>query len=157
MSKLDVRIVTLKPMTMASAYGFGSSPEGMAEDKMVAFLKANNLLEGYGTKRRHFGFNNPDPSAGSPNYGYEIWVEVERGIEPQGDIRIVTFFGGLYAVTRFENLDNIGRVWEELVKWRETSKYREAPQQCLQLENLLNPLETDPAKFVFELYQPIIE
>lgn len=155
MSTLDVRIVKLEPMTVASAYGFGSSPEAMAHEKMNAFLKAHGMLDGYGTKHRHFGFNNPSPSVGSPNYGYEIWVEVDAGTEPQDDIRITHFHGGLYAVTRFENLNNIGRVWGELVKWRETSKYREATHQWL--ENLINPLETDITKYVFELYLPISE
>jgi DNA gyrase inhibitor GyrI len=155
MSKLDVHIVKLEPMLVASAYGFGSSPEEMADDKMMAFLKAKDMLEGYGTKRRHFGFNNPNPAPGSPNYGYELWVEVEKGTEPQGDIRIVYFPGGLYAVTRFENVDNIGRVWGELVQWMEASKYKEAYRQ--ELENLHNPLETDPAKFVFDLYLPVSE
>lgn len=155
MSKLDVRIVRLEPMRVASAYGFGDSPEGMAGRKMVEFLKAKNLLEGYGTKRRHFGFNNPNPSAGSPNYGYEIWVEVDPEVQPEGDIRIVDFCGGLYAVTRFENLENIGRVWGELNKWREASRYREAHHQWL--ENLINPLVTDFKKYVFDLYLPIAE
>jgi DNA gyrase inhibitor GyrI len=155
MSKLDVRIVHLEPMRVASAYGFGDSPEGVAHEKMQDFLKAKNLLDGYGTKRRHFGFNNPDPSPGSPNYGYEIWVEVDPDVQPEGDIRIIDFCGGSYAVTRFENLENIGRVWGELVKWREASKYREAHPQCL--ENLLNPLETDFTKYVFDLYLPITE
>ena len=155
MSKLDVRIVKLEPMRMASAYGFGPSPEGLAHEKMTAFLKAKNMLAGYGTKHRHFGFNNPNPSPGSPNYGYEIWVEIEPEVQPEGDIRIVDFCGGLYAVTRFEDLNNIGRVWAELVKWRETSKYREAHHQWL--ENLINPLETDITKYVFELYLPISE
>ena len=155
MSNLDVKIVKLEPMRMASAYGFGNSPEEIAHKKMNAFLKSRNLLDGYGTKRRHFGFNNPDPSQGSPNYGYEIWTEIGPDVEPEGDIRIVDFCGGLYAVTRFENLENIGRVWKELVRWREGSPYKPAHHQWL--ENLHNPLETDPAKFVFDLYLPITE
>jgi DNA gyrase inhibitor GyrI len=155
MSKLDVRVVRLEPMRVASAYGFGDSPEGMAHEKMQAFLKAKNLLEGYGTKRRHFGFNNPNPSPGSPNYGYEIWVEIGPDVQPEGDIRIVNFPGGLYAVTRFENLENIGRVWSELAQWRAASQYREAHHQWL--ENLLNPLEADFSKYLFDLYLPITE
>jgi AraC family transcriptional regulator len=155
MNKLDVRIVKLEPITVASTHGFGASPEGIAHENMLAFLKSKNMLEGYGAKYRHFGFNNPNPAPGSPNYGYEIWVEVEKGTEPQGDIRIVNFPGGLYAVTRFENLDNIGRVWGELVQWREASRYKEAHHQWL--EHLLNPLETDLAKFVFDLYLPVSE
>lgn len=155
MNKLDVRIVKLEPMRVASAYGFGSAPEGLAHEKMQTFLKAKGLLDGYGTKYRHFGFNNPNPAPGSPNYGYEIWTEIGSDVQPEGDIRIVNFPGGLYAVTRFENLENIGRVWGELAQWREGSKYREAQHQWL--ENLLNPLETDFAKYVFDLYLPITE
>ena len=155
MSKLDVRIETLPPMRVVSAYGFGPEPEGIAAEKMAAFLKAKGLLDGYGSTIPHYGFNNPSPSSGSPNYGYEIWAVVPPEVEPEGDIRVVMFSGGLYAVTRFENLENIGRVWGELVKWRENSPYLEASHQWL--EHLLNPLEKDQAKYVFELYLPIKE
>lgn len=65
------------------------------------------------------------------------------------------FGGGLYAVTRFEGLKHIGRGWGELVRWRENSPYLSADHQWL--EHLLNPLERDPAKFVFELFLPIKE
>lgn len=153
MSQLDVRIVTLPPMRVISAHGYGPSPEAMAGEKMEAFLKAKGLLDGYGTTIPHYGFNNPNPSVGSPNYGYEIWAVVPPEVEPEGDLRVVMFPGGLYAVTRFENLENIGRVWKELVRWRENSPYLEACHQCL--EHLLNPLERDISKFVFELYLPI--
>lgn len=155
MSDLKVRIVNLEPMRLASAYGFGASPEALAGGKMVAFLKKKGLLEGYGTKRRHFGFDNPIPSAGSPNYGYEIWVELDPEVQPEGEIRIVDFPGGLYAVTRFQNLENIGRVWKELNRWREESKYKPGHHQWL--ENLHNPLESDTARYDFDLYLPIRE
>ena len=153
MSTLEVKIVTLPPMRLLSAYGFGPSPEEMAGRKMSAFLKQKGLLEGYGSTYPHYGFNNPSPSSGSPNYGYEIWVAVPPEIEPEGEIRLVEFAGGMYAVTRFENLENIGRVWGELVKWRENSPYQHAGHQWL--EHLLNPLETDPGKYIFELFLPI--
>lgn len=153
MNKLDVRIETLPPMRVISAYGFGTEPESIAHEKMAAFLKGKGLLEGYGTTIPHYGFNNPNPSSGSPNYGYEIWAVVPPEVEPEGDLRVVMFPGGMYAVTRFENLENIGRVWGELVKWRENSPYLKADHQWL--EHLLNPLEPDPAKFIFELYLPI--
>ncbi len=155
MNKLDIRIVHLEPMRVASAYGFGTQPENMAHEKMMAFLKSHNLLEGYGSTYRHFGFNNPNPSPGSPNYGYEVWVTVPLDTQPEGDVRIIDFMGGLYAVTRFENLENITRVWQELIRWREDSHYHHACHACL--ENLLNPLEPDYKKWVFDLYQPIAE
>ncbi len=155
MNKLDVRIVRLESMRVASAYGFGDQPENMAHEKMMAFIKSNNMHEGYGSTYRHFGFNNPNPSPGSPNYGYEIWVTVPLDTQPEGDIRIIDFMGGLYAVTRFENLENITRVWQALIHWREDSPYKCAYHACL--ENLLNPLEPDYKKWIFDLYQPIAE
>jgi DNA gyrase inhibitor GyrI len=155
MNELDVRIVKLDPMRVASSYGFGSSPELIAFEKMHAFLKSKGLMEGYGTKHRHFGFNNPDPMPGSPNYGYEVWVTVDPEIEPEGEVRIIDFPGGLYAVTRIQGVEKIGETWKELARWREKSAYNQATHQWL--ENLLNPLETDFGKFVFDLYLPISE
>lgn len=142
-------------MRVASAYGFGDSPEAIAHEKMVNFLKAKGLLEDYGTKYPSYGFNNPNPSAGSPNYGYEIWVPIEADVEPVGDIRIIDVPGGCYAVTRFEGLEKIGQVWQALVNWCENSPYQMAHHQCL--EHLLNPLETEMSKYVFDLYLPIAE
>ncbi len=98
-------------MRVISAYGFGSSPENAAGEKMTAFLRSKGLLEGYGTVIPHYGFNNPSPSSGSPNYGYEIWAGVPSDVEPEGDLKVVMFEGGDYAVTRFENLENIGGLW----------------------------------------------
>ena len=153
MNEIEVRLETLPPMRVISAYGFGSSPESVAGEKMTAFLRSKGLLEGYGTIIPHYGFNNPSPSSGSPNYGYEIWVAVPSELEPEGDLKVVMFEGGLYAVTHFENLENIGMVWGELVQWRERSPYQEASHQWL--ERLHNPLEPDVSKYIFDLYLPI--
>jgi DNA gyrase inhibitor GyrI len=153
MSELVVRIEALPPMRVISAYGFGAQPEDIAAEKMEAFLRKKGLLEAYGSTIPHYGFNNPSPSSGSPNYGYEIWVVVPPEVAPEDDLREVQFAGGLYAVTRFEGLDHIGQVWGELVAWRENSPYRHGHHQWL--EHLLNPLESDTDKYIFELYLPI--
>lgn len=153
MDQLDVRIESLPPMRVISAHGFGPEPEGIAAEKMVAFLEKKGLLAEYGGKIPHYGFNNPSPSSGSPNYGYEIWAAVPPEVESEGDLREVMFPGGLYAVTRFENVEKITRVWGALVRWRENSTYLSADHQWL--EHLLNPLEKDYSKYIFELYLPI--
>jgi DNA gyrase inhibitor GyrI len=44
-------------------------------------------------------------------HGYEFFLTVGRNIEPDGDIDIRQILGGLYAVFRFKNLDNIGNAW----------------------------------------------
>ncbi len=154
MNTIDVRIVRLKAMRVASSYGFGETPELIAHQKMLAFISSKGMLDPEGNFRS-YGFNNPNPSAGTPNYGYEIWVPVEPDAQPEGEISIKDFPGGLYAVTRFQGISNIGRVWQDLVAWREDSSYKKAHHQWL--EHLINTSETDPEKYVFDLYLPIRE
>ncbi len=152
MSDFEVRIVQLEPMRVASAHGFGESPEDQAGKKILAFMESKGLeFEGV----RWFGFNNPNPSPGSPNYGYDIWITVGPEVEGEGDVEVRTFEGGLYAVTRFKGLSNIGNVWGQLVHWREDSPYKKAHHQWL--ENLLTPPDTPLEEFVFDLYLPIAE
>ncbi len=153
-SDFEVRIVKLEPKRVASAYGFGPSPEGKAWDILLPWAQEKGLLDDPQT-HRFFGFNNPDPSPGSPNYGYEQWVVVAPNAEPEGELRVVDFCGGLYAVARCEGLHNIGRVWKQLALWREESKYHHAHHQWL--EEVLDPVEPQPEKFVFDLYLPIVE
>jgi effector-binding domain-containing protein len=150
---MDVRIVELEPMRMISAYGFGANHEDLAWEKIKSFAEKRsiNLKESSTTT---FGFNNTNPSKGSPNYGYEIWLPVKDDIEPDGDLKIVNFNGGFYAVTTFKGLENIGTAWGNLVKWREGSKYINAHHQWL--KELLT-LDAPTEEFVFNLYLPIDE
>ena len=154
MSELEVRIVSMEPMRVASAHGFGRGPEEEASRKMLAFLAARGLEFG---QIRWFGFNNPDPSPGSPNYGYEIWVTVGPEVQGEGEVTIKEVPARRYAVTRFKGLENIGRVWRQLVAWSERSAYKKPPHchQCL--ENLLTPPGTPYSEYVFDLYLPIAE
>ena len=153
MSEIEVRIVTLEPMRVASAYGFGEQPEEQAWSKILNWASS----QGFENLRQHrfFGFNNPNPSPGSPNYGYEQWMTV--GLEVVGDeeIEIKDFPGGLYAVTRSEGLQNISENWKKLVIWREDSKYKQAHHQWL--EECFTPLAEHLEDFVFDLYAPIVE
>ena len=153
MADIEVRIVKLDRMRMISAYGFGAEPEKISWKKIKNFAKNNNLNLADDTNTT-FGFNNPNPSLGSPNYGYEIWLPVNEDIHPEGDVRIVIFSGGLYAVTSFKGLENIGEVWGKLVKWAEGSKYKHAQHQWL--EELITH-EASPEEYLFNLYLPIAE
>ena len=154
MSEIEVQIVRLEPTRMVSAYGFGSEPEGIAWNKLITFAIEKGLYN-EGDPPSTYGFNNPNPSPGSPNYGYEIWLPVDSSVEPEDDLRIVDFEGGLYAVTAFKNLANIGETWGKLVQWREASKYRTGHHQWL--EELLTSTDIPPEDFVFNLFLPIIE
>jgi DNA gyrase inhibitor GyrI len=152
MSELDVRIVQLEPMRVATAHGFGTGPEEEATQKIAAFMEAKGLTF---EDVRWFGFNNPDPTPGSPNYGYDVWITVGPDVQGEGEVTVKEFEGGLYAVTRFKDLNNIGQVWRQLVHWREDSPYRKGHHQWL--ENLLTQPGTPYQEFEFDLYLPIVE
>lgn len=158
MEKIDVKIVKLEPMRVASAYAYGASPENDAQKKLIAWAKPRGLLNTTG-QHRIFGFNNPDPSPGSPNYGYEFWITIGADVEPAGDIGIKEFNGGLYAITRCRirngAFDIIGVTWKKLAVWREgNSNYRCATHQWL--EEHIGPFEVSK-DFTLDLYLPIAE
>ena len=157
MNNLEVRIVNLPPMRVACINGFGDSPEGMAFEKMKAWAAAHKLLE---KPYRLFGYNNPDPSAGSPNYGYDVWITVGESVQADGEARIIDFAGGLYAVTRVE-VDNPGAdipaAWQQLVKWMEASKYHHARHQWLEEHFGLLGEVGGEQPFTLDLYLPIAE
>ena len=157
MSDLDVRIVKLPPMRVACVHGFGEGPEEQAFEKMTIWAEAHNLL---GKPYRVFGYNNPDPSPGSPNYGYDVWMTVDEAVQVEGDVRIIEFPGGLYAVACVEvknPWEDIPGTWQKLVKWREASKYHQGQHQWL--EEHIGPLdEMDATKpFTLDLHLPIVE
>ena len=157
MSDLDVRIVKLEPVRVASFWSFGESPETEAWEKLTAWASARGLLDDP-EEHRMFGFNNPSPSPGSPNYGYEVWIEIGPDAEPEGVERIVDFDGGLYAVTRCEvpkgQFDVIGATWKRLVTWREDSAYKCATHQWLEKHVRM---DAPGLEFILDLYLPIAE
>jgi DNA gyrase inhibitor GyrI len=157
MSELDVRIVKLEPMRVASTVGFGPSPEELAWHKILSYAQEQGLLKDR-EKRRFFGFNNPNPSPGSPNYGYEQWITVEPDTLPGEGVQIKDFPGGLYAVTRC-SLANIGERWQELVRWAESSPYTTSHKLCLE-EALTPPFDGIPQEWdqiILDLYLPVVE
>ena len=149
MSEIDVRIVELEPMRVASAHGFGKQPEGIAWDKLLTWMNAHGLKR---DEVRFFGFNNPDPSPGSPNYGYEQWVTVGPDAVSEGEITVKEFGGGHYAVTRCK-LPRIGEAWKQLAAWREESHYQCGHYQWL--EELISPPGTPFEDLVLDIYLPI--
>jgi DNA gyrase inhibitor GyrI len=157
MSELDVRIVKLEPMRVASLWGFGESPEAIVWEKIEAWARPKGLLDNP-EKHPIFGFNNPNPSPASPNYGYELLIAVGPDVEPEDDVRILDFEGGLYAVTRCEvptgSYEVIGETWRRLVAWREESKYKCGTHQWLEKTV---PDELPGIDFVLDLYLPIAE
>jgi len=149
---LDVRIVTLDPMRVASVLGFGPSPEAAAWQELAAWAEQRGLLA-EPDRPRIFGFNNPSPTPASPNYGYEFWIEVGPEVQSDGDVQVQQFDGGLYAVTRCQGVDNITETWKQLVAWLAASPYRQAHHQWL--EEHIRAADIAPEELTLDLYAPI--
>ncbi len=156
MSEFQVRIVRLEPTRVASVHGFGTSPEDQAWEKLAAWAKPKGFdLKGH----RIFGFNNPNPTPASPNYGYEFWMTVGPEVQPEGEVEIKDFPGGLYAVTRCEVKnapgDTIPACWSQFVLWRENSPYQMGTHQWLE-EHIGQDTSLD-SNWDLDLYMPIAE
>jgi AraC family transcriptional regulator len=145
-------------MRVVSFYAFSSSPETEAWEKAIAWAKAHSCWH-EPPATRIFGFNNPDPSAGSPNYGYEFWLSIGPEIQADNETTIKEFSGGMYAVTRCDVPGNpwdiIPASWGKLVKWLESSHYKHGNHQWL--EEHLTRFESNDQGFVLDLYLPITE
>ncbi len=164
--KLDpsrVSIVELPPFRVASCTGFGQGPEDIAWQGLLDWMRAAGLSPRAG---RFFGFNNPNPMPGNPNYGYEQWLVLEdekmRALNAGGNVVIKDFAGGLFAVTRHRgSLELLPRTWGSLMLWAESSAYERSSRQWM--EECLSPLILDaPANatqsfedMVFDIYMPV--
>lgn len=153
MSELQVTVSKLDAMRMISFSGFGESPEGQALEKL------HNWAGKYGLHGRVFGFNNPNPSVGSPNYGYEVWMSVDEDVQPEGEAKLVDFAGGLYAVLCCPVVrpwEDIPATWQKLVSWLDASAYSHGAHQWL--EEHIDPKDgPDGVEFTLDLYLPLRE
>lgn len=158
MNDKNVRIIKLEPLHAASFLGFGAQPEDIAHARLAAWAKPRGYFDDL-AHHRIFGFNNPNPSPGSPNYGYELWITVGPEVAADQQTQLVDFSGGLYAVARCIFKDDPGNAipaaWKELVAWREQSQYKAARHQWL--EEHLHPADPAEGEWVLDLYLPIAE
>lgn len=163
MKDLDVKIVELESMHVASAQAIGDSPEDKAWNKMRVWAEPRGLLEDL-EEHPVFGFDNPEPSPGQKEYGYEFWMKVGPEEEAEGDIKMKEFQGGLYAVTtcnlkeelesEFFKKNGSLESWKKIVEWVKSSKYTMGCHQCLERAH-------DPGgsvdELILDLYCPIVK
>ncbi len=159
--EIQVEIVQLDPMTVASVQAISKSPEDDAWKKMVAFAEPKGLLKDL-KKNPIFGFNNPEPSKGKEEYGYEFWIRIDPDIKLEEGVTKKKFDGGLYAVTRCNLTKEIAssylqehgmpESWANLHKWVESSGHKKGNHQWL--EKSVNPNKPDE-DLLLDLYMPI--
>jgi DNA gyrase inhibitor GyrI len=154
--KMNVQIVTLGPMRVASIYAFGIDPRKDAFEKLLDWAGPQDFLN---RKNEHpiFGFNNPGPRSGNARFGYELWMKVGAEIEQKGDLRIIEFNGGSYAVTRCktseEKYENMTTTWTNLAEWCKNNNYKSGYHQALE-KFVTRGDKTD--ELILDLYYPVI-
>lgn len=63
--------------------------------------------------------------------------------------------GGEFAVPRIIGLRCIDQGWENLIAWLEDSPLEWLSERSEMMEELVNPAEPDPERWIFDLYIPI--
>jgi effector-binding domain-containing protein len=156
MTDLTVEMRDLDEMVVVSGTGFGVEPEPLAWDLIFEFA-ARQGFDVESGDHRFFGFNNPNPSPGIPEYGYEQWMTIPANLEVDldGPVTRKTIPAGTFAVTRFKGLQQITETWREFLQWFEESGLSRGDnwEQCY--EEMLNPGEASPDEWEFELYLPV--
>lgn len=129
----NVRIVLLPPYTVASYHFMGENPEETVGAQMDKFVRESRLYE-LKPDARLFGFNHPNPSANSPQYGYEDWVTIPEDMEVPAPLVKKHFAGGLYAAHTIKFGDF--HEWNFLHRWvidneKYTSNYSEQGEEVM--------------------------
>lgn len=154
-TEFHARIVDLPGFSYVSFHAMGKSPETIAFDKLVTWAKPRGLFENP-VDNPIYGFNNPNPKKGVPEYGYEFWLVVPSTFEEDG-VEVKHFDGGRYAVTTTQlfplSPDNVIPSWPRLVQWSKDEGYTCGTHQCL--EKSLNPFAKEEKDILLELYYPI--
>jgi len=161
MTEPKIRIVEHPSMKVISFHGFGQGPEDIAIAAMLEWVEKHTFFEYKDV--RCFGFNNPDPTPGSPNYGYEIWLTLPDQLEIS-DAPVKTFSGGTYAVVHCEGSmaeaeEFIPSAWKSLMEWLENNKYQLGQHQWLEehlgANGLLIPQMIKSGRLSLDLHLPI--
>ena len=137
----EMRIVEVPTMRVARFHGYGATPEGIAFGKMQQWLESHGM-SAEKPPCRIFGFNNPSPESGSPNYGYEFWLELPSGSTLEAtaesaalrnEVEIRKFDGGRYAAMRHEGGgETIPKTWKRLVAQVAESGHEHSHHQWLE-------------------------
>ena len=167
MDKNMIQELELPEFTVASAYAFGEEPEMKSFSVLEELIRLAGWQKADLESHRLFGFNNPDPSEGSPRYGYENQLTVEPPFRlPEGageGLSVKKMAGGLYAALESAGIPDSGK-WGGLVTWLNGSRYQYDPSRQWLEELVLdsNGLamlfgeEVDPDRLTFVLLSPIV-
>ncbi len=164
MTEIEVRIVRLEPMRVASFRAESASPEQDAWEKLRAWAEPRGLLDDP-EKHPVFGFNNPDPTPDRAEYGYELWIRVDASTESDEDAEVKDAPGGLYAVASCRLGEEIAseffRKHGYLESWKNLYDWVKGKENLIfangqWLERVVNPGASE-SELMLDLHCPVEE
>ena len=148
--ELDVKIVELEPMRVASFRAISETPEHDAAKLLTQWAQGKGFLNDL-EEHPIFGFNNPNPTKGKKEYGYEFWIKVDDDYSEE-NVTVKDIQGGRYAVTTCYHLSEIGELWMRLFNWVKDNGYEFREAECLEKPQIFNASDDE---LVLDLYEPI--
>ena len=151
MKEIPVRMITLEPMTLICFNGYGTEPENDALNQLKHWAAENDH------HGRIFGYNNPDPAEGNPNYGYDACMVVPEDTIPVESARIRHLESGEYAVLKCpvkEPWVDIPAAWQSLVQWADANDYSLGSHQWFE-EHIPKKNDDSGILFTLDLYMRI--
>ncbi|MHA2100713.1 MAG: AraC family transcriptional regulator [Candidatus Kariarchaeaceae archaeon] len=158
MKNFECKIVELDPMKVVSIRVISKTPEDDAWKKMKSWAEPLGLLNDL-EKHPVYGFNNPNPTPGKEEYGYEFWIKIEPDMKIDENIETKQFEGGLFAVAPsklIEDIDSDGilKTWKNLITWVNDNEEYEIVKNVPCLEKARNP-DVGMDELILDLYEPI--
>ena len=163
---MEIKVVELNPMKVASFQYVGENPELNAIKSMFRWAQKKEFFS-KDARFYFFGFNNPIPSEDNSESGYEVWLPLDVNFEGDDEIKIKEFKGALFATTEMSFIDFLSNqgwnVFHSAAKlWMKENMYeRDITVQWLEkhivqkrdIDNFIQ--KNDLSKWTICLYLPI--
>lgn len=153
--ELEVQFIRLQPMRVVSFQAISESPENEAWAKLREWAEPKGYFDDL-EKNPIYGFNNPDPSPGKKEYGYEFWLVVNPDFKSD-EVEVKDVPESFNVVTRCNVEDparDITEAWKKILQWIKKHKIKFAGR-C-GIEKVIVPSHSGEG-FILDIYIPVKE
>ncbi|MCK5045797.1 MAG: effector binding domain-containing protein [Candidatus Heimdallarchaeota archaeon] len=153
--ELEVQFIRLQPMRVVSFQAISESPENEAWAKLREWAEPKGYFDDL-DKNPIYGFNNPNPSPGKKEYGYEFWLVVNPDFKSD-EVEVKDVPESFNVVTRCNVEDpvrDITEAWKKILEWIKKHKIKFAGR-C-GIEKVIVPSHSGEG-FILDIYIPVVE
>jgi len=153
--ELEVQFIRLQPMRVVSFQAISESPENEAWAKLREWAEPKGYFDDL-ERNPIYGFNNPNPSPGKKEYGYEFWLVVNPDFKSD-EVEVKDVPESFNVVTRCNVEDparDITEAWKKILQWIKKHKIKFAGR-C-GIEKVIVPSHSGEG-FILDIYIPVEE